>query len=252
MSFIVALRKEMLEQWRSYRLLVVVVVFLIFGLGSPLLAKLSPQLIRLVPGGEQLATLIPEPGLPDAVGQYVKNLSQFGVLLAILLAMGSVVQEKERGTAALVLAKPMSRSSFLLAKFAALAVTFTAATLLAAVGAYYYTLLLFGAMDLVGWLAMNLLMVAFFLVFVALSLFASTVSRSQAAAGAIAFGLLLIVLTVGAIPGLGRYLPTHLTTWGAGLVLGGGPTGWAALAVSIGLMAASLLAAWAVFERQEL
>ncbi|MHB0878047.1 MAG: ABC transporter permease subunit [Anaerolineae bacterium] len=251
MSLLVALRKEMLEQWRSYRLLVVTVVFAIFGLTSPLLAKLAPELLRLVPGGESFAQLVPPPTVTDAVGQYVKNLSQFGILLAILLAMGAVAQEKERGTAALVLVKPMPRWAFLLAKFAALAATFLAATTVAAFGAYYYTLLLFEPLNLGGWLALNGLLLLFFLVFIAITLFASTIGRSQATVGAIAFGCLLLVLALGSVPGIGAYLPGRLLSWGTALVLGGATAAWAAVAISLALIAAALLAGWAALERQE-
>lgn len=248
----VALRKELLEQWRSYRLLVVVVVFALFGLTSPLLAKLTPEILRLVPGAESFSQLVSAPTAADAVGQYVKNLSQFGVLLAILLPMSAVVQEKERGTAAMLLVKPLPRWAFLWAKFAALGITFLAGTVVAAIGGYYYTLLLFQALPLGAWLALNGLLLLFFLVFVAITLLASTISRSQATAAAIAFGCLLLVLTLGSLPGLSAYLPGRLTTWGAALVLGGATPAWGAVAVSIAVTLLALLAAWAVFERQEL
>ena len=54
--------------------------------------------------------------LRDAADQFLKNLGQAGILTAILLAMGSVANEKERGTAALILSKPASRGAFLGAK----------------------------------------------------------------------------------------------------------------------------------------
>jgi len=41
--------------------------------------------------------------------QIVRQVSQFGMLIAFLLAMGSVAGEKERGTAPFVLTKPVSR-----------------------------------------------------------------------------------------------------------------------------------------------
>jgi hypothetical protein len=52
MIFVAALRKELLEQWRIRRLLVVAVVLLIFGLLSPLLARSTPELIGLLPEAE--------------------------------------------------------------------------------------------------------------------------------------------------------------------------------------------------------
>jgi ABC-2 type transport system permease protein len=114
-----------------------------------------------------LAEAIPVPSLADAVGQYVKNMSQFGILLALLMSMGSVVQEKERGTAAMMLTRQVSRETFVLTKFAALALTFTASLALAALACWYYTYLLFGALDWGPWLALNALMLVVFLVYMA-------------------------------------------------------------------------------------
>jgi len=252
MSFFVALRKEILEQWRSYRLLIVVAVFVAFGLMSPLIAKFTPELLKLIPEGEQLADLIPPPTAADAVAQYIKNISQFGVILALLMAMGAVAQEKDKGTAALVLVKPMSRSAFLVAKFVALALTFAAGVAIAAAAAYYYTLLLFEPLDVPGWLALNGLMLLFVLVYVALTLFASTMSKSQAVASGLAFAMLIVFASIGALPGVGEYLPAQLLAWGARLLAGSDTASWPALWLSVGIIAAALVGAGVIFKRQEI
>ncbi len=252
MNFFPSLRKEFLQLARTYRLLMLAIILVAFGLASPLLAKLLPEMMRLVPGGEEFVPLIPEPTLADAVTQYVKNTSQFGLLMALLLAMGAVAQEKERGTAVLVLVKPLPRSIFLLAKFVALALAFLLCLALAGLGGYYYTMLLFTAPDTWGWLAMNLLLWVYMLVYVALTLLASVLVRSQVAAAGLGFGALLLLGALGAIPGLGQYLPGQLATWGGALLADPMARSWPALWISLGLIAASLLAAWVVFRRQEL
>jgi len=147
MNFLHVFHKEIIEQWRTYRLLIVVAVMTVFGLASPLLAKLTPELLKSIPGlPVGLGDAIPVPTISDAVTQYVKNMSQFGILLALLVSMGSVAQEKERGTAAMMLTHPVSRLNFILSKFFALAVTFMISLGMAALGCWYYTLLLFKAM----------------------------------------------------------------------------------------------------------
>ncbi len=251
MIFWVALRKELLEQWRSYRLLVAAAVLLSLGLLSPLTAKFTPELIRLVPNGDQIAGLIPAPTMLDAVAQYLKNMSQFAVILALLLTMGAVTQEKERGTAAMMLSKPLPRWAFLVAKFAALGLTFAASLALAGAGAYYYTGLLFGPLDAPAWAALNGLLLVFTLVYVALTLLCSVLARSQAAAGGLAFGLLIMLTILGAVPQVGQYLPGDLVAWAARLITGG-PASWPALVVSLVLIAGALAAAWWRFQRQEL
>lgn len=252
MSFLVALRKELLEQWRTYRMLVVTVVLVFFGLLSPLTAKFMPEIFKMLPQGEQFAAMIPPPTVADAVGQYVKNGSQFAVILALLIAMGSVAVEKDKGTAALMLVKPMSRLSFLLAKFVALGTTFAVGIVLGGLACYYYTWLLFEPLDVAAWLALNGLLLVFTLVYVALTLLGSTVSRSQIVAGGVGFGWIILLSLVGAIPKVGEAMPGKLLAWGSGLVLGVEGTAWPALAVSVGLIVAALAGAWAIFRRQEL
>lgn len=253
MNFLIVLRKELMEQGRTWRFLIVAAVLALFGLASPLLAKLTPDLLKSIPDMPPgLAEMIPPPTLTDAVVQYVKNMNQFGILLALLMSMGAVAQEKERGTAAMMLTHPVSRPVFLLAKFTALAVVFAVSLGLAAVGCWYYTLLLFEALPWGPFLALNGLMLLAFLVYVAATLLCSTLARSQGAAAGLAFAVLLLLGGIGSLPRLREYMPGRLFEWGSDLVLGGGDPAWPALWVSLGLIAAALTAAWLIFRRQEL
>jgi ABC-2 type transport system permease protein len=176
------------------------------------------------------------------------------VILALLVPMGAIVGEKDRGTAAMVLSKPVSRAAFLLAKFVAAALVFLVGILLAALGAYYYTGILFEWLDVGQFALLNLLFWLNLLVYLALTIFASTLARSTVAAGGIGFGLFMLMWIVGIIPQIGKYLPDALQGWGMQLVLGGG-TGapaWGALGVSLGLIVAALVGAVVVFRRQEI
>lgn len=249
---LVALRKELMELWRTYRLLVVGVVLAIFGLLSPLTAKYTPELIKLAPNGEALAELFPPPVMLDAVTQYLSNIGQFGVILALLLAMGAVAQEKDKGTAAMMLVKPYPRRVFLVAKFSALALTFAISLTIAAVACYYYTGLMFGPLDFPQWAAFNGLLLLYLLVYVALTLFCSVATRTQAAAGGLAFCFLLVLGLLGAIPGWGVYLPGQLLAWGMSLMAGSSAAYWPAFGISLAIIALAFTAAWRLFETQEL
>jgi len=251
MSVFVAFRKEWKELIRTYRLLIVAIVLLFFGLTSPVLAKFTPELMTLIPTGG-ITIQMPTPTTLDAITQYVKNMSQFGVILGLLLTMGAVAQEKEKGTAAMILVKPLSRGSFIAAKFVSQAVLFAICLVIAGVAAYYYTLLLFEAMNILNWLLLNLFLWVYVLVIVAITLFFSTLVKSQIAAGGMALGVFIIVSAMGSILGVGKYLPGELITWGVRLMLGDSSASWIALGVSLGLIAVAQLAAWQVFNRQEL
>lgn len=252
MIFAAALRKELLEQWRSHRLLVVAVVLVAFGLSSPLLAKLMPEMVRLLPNGEEIVKHLPPPSVADAVAQFLKNMSQLGGILAVLTAMGAVTLEKSRGTAALVLVKPLPRTSFLLAKFVAAAATFTLSLLLASAGAYWYTLLLFERLDATRWAVLTALLLLQLLADLALVLLCSTLARSQAVAAGLAIGTLLLLTALGEVPTLGRYLPSELVASAARFASGAGVVATEAIWCSVALIATALAAACVSLARQEL
>jgi ABC-2 type transport system permease protein len=253
MIFFTALRKELLEQWRSYRLLIVVVVLAAFGLVSPLTAKFMPELFKMLPNGEQIAAMMPAPTVLDAIGQYIKNSGQFALILALLMTMGTVAQEKDKGTAALMLVKPLPRPVFLAAKFVALGLTFLTGIVVAGAACYYYTWLLFEPLHIGKWLALNGLLLLYALVYIALTLLCSTMTRSQVAAGGLAVALLIVMGIVGVIPAVGEFLPERLLTWG-GLLFAptGDVTPWKALVGNAGFIIGALTGAWAIFRRQEL
>ena len=252
MNFIAVFRKEMLEQWRTYRLLIVVAVFVVFGMTSPLVAKFLPEMLKAIPGATQaILAAFPKPTVVDAIGQYIKNMSQFGILLALLVAMGVVVQEKERGTAAFFLTRPVSRETFVLAKFASLAVTFIASLTIAALGCWYYTYVLFEPLAWGPFLALNGLMLVVFLVYMAVALLASTLARSQGIAVGLAFVALIVIGLGGSLPTIGDYFPGRLFSWGMTQMLGRTDTAWPAFWISLGIIAVALVAACLVFRRQE-
>ena len=252
MIFFASLRKELIEHLRTSRFLVLAAVFILFGLTSPLLAKFIPEILKAVPGGKQFAGLVPTPTMVDAINQYIKNIGQFGILLAFLLSMGAVVNEKEKGTAALVLVKPLPRGFFILSKFLGLVIIFFISVLLAGLGGYYYTSLIFSPPDLSAWIVMNLLMWILFLVYIAITLFFSTLMRSQAAVIGLSFATLLLMASIGAIPSIAHYLPNQLINWGASLFSSTPTSAWPALWLSLAIILISLLTAWFALNRQEL
>ncbi len=251
MTVFIAFRKEWLELIRSYRLLVVAVVLVFFGLSSPFLTKYTPELMTLIPTGK-ITISMPPPTVADAIAQYTKNMGQFGLILGLLLSMGAIAQEKDKGTAAMMLVKPMPRGAFLSAKFLGLAAMFAVSLALAAAACYYYTLLLFESMDILHWLVLNLLILVYIMVIVAITLLCSTVTKSQAAAVGIAMGLLVIGWLAGGVLRLGEFLPGELITWGMRLMQGDTSASWIAFGVSLGLIVVPLALAGVVFSNQEL
>jgi ABC-2 type transport system permease protein len=247
------LGKELLEQWRTKRLLVVVVVFVAFGIGSPFLARYTAELIQAL-GGVPFEVEFPTPTVADAVTQFLKNLGQAGILTAILLAMGSVATEKERGTAALLLSKPASRGAYLAAKLVAIGSTLAIGLALASAAGYLYTALLFEATDPLGWVGMTLLLLLSLLAYAALTFVGSALTRSAIAAAAIGIAGMIVLAIVAAVPIVAPYLPAGISGAPAmALALGTDPGPLAGpLAVNLAIVVALAVLAWLSFRRQEL
>jgi len=208
-----AVGKELIQLWRTKRMLVTGAVFLVFGMGSPLIAKVIPDIFKSVAGMEQFASLIPVPGAADAMDQYIKNLSQFGFLLAVLLAMGTVVGEKEHGVAPMILSKPMPRWAFIAAKFTAQSVMYLACFVLSGAGAWYYTWILFGPLEPGAFLLANGLLLIWILTFVALAILGSILGKTTVSAGGIGVVLAVLFMLAGSIPHYGVLFPQGLLTW---------------------------------------
>jgi len=251
-GFRVLLGKELLEQWRTLRLPVVAAVFLLVGLSSPLLARFTPELLNAL-GGSQLQIVLPTPTTADAVDQLIKNVSQFGILVAVLLAMGSVATEKERGTAGLILTKPAGRGAFLVAKLVAIGATLAVAVALAAAAAWFYTLVLFEPLPVAGFAASAVLQWLAIMAFAAITFLASTLTRSALAAAGIGVVAFILIGVLSAFPAIAPYLPVGLGAPARALALGQ-PVEDALRPVlaTISLVGASVVIAWLSFRRQEL
>jgi ABC-2 type transport system permease protein len=252
-GFVPLLRKELLEQWRTRRFIVVAIVFVVMGIGSAFLARYTAELVKAI-GGTPFEISFPTPTVKDAVDQFLKNVGQAGILTAILLTMGSVATEKERGTAALLLSKPASRAAFLSAKMVAVSVTLGASMVLASAVGYFYTALLFEAPSILGWAGMSLLLLLALLAYAALTFLGSTLTRSAVAAAGIGIGGLLLVGLVSTLPSVAPYTPAGISgTPAEALALGTDPGTLAGpLLVNIGFVVALAALSWLAFRRQEL
>lgn len=167
--------------------------------------------------------------------------------------MGAVATEKERGTAALILTKPVSRAAFLLAKLVAIATTLGISTAIAAAGAWFYTFVLFEPLPVGGFAAATILQWLALVVYATITLLGSTLTRSSLAAAGLGVAAFIVLGILSIAPAIGRYLPTGLGTPARGLALGQsdidviGPT-MASVALVVGLVTV----AWLAFRRQEL
>lgn len=224
------LRKELLEQLRTYRLLIVGGIFVFFGITTPLTLKYLPQIIKLA--GEQMTIDVPPPTAAQSLVEYTGTIGQIGVLVAVLVAMGAIANELKHGTALITLSKPVSRSAFVASKLIALTVTFIVAMIVASVFCFAYTVMLIESANIMDFVGANLLLGLFLVFCLSVTLLFSGFFKSSLAAGGISIGILIALALFSAIPVFGDYMPGKLLGWGNNLIKGAPETYWWALALT--------------------
>jgi ABC-2 type transport system permease protein len=250
LNFGVLFRKEIVENFKTYKMLIVAALLLFFGLATPLLLKFLPNLLEA--SGQKVPIEIPTFTAVDVVDSYVSTLSQIGLLIAVLVAMGAIALERERRTAVMTLCKPAGFGAFITAKLAALAVTFALGLILGAAGCYLYTVVLLGNLSAYSFFLLNVLAGLYLLVCLSITLMYSAIFRNQLAVGGLALATLIALALATNIPQLNSWLPSALLNWGKSLVAGTGSGAWPALAVSIGIIVVTTLIGWQVLKKREL
>ena len=248
------LARELLEAWRTYRLVVIALLFLGLGISAPILTKYLPDIVRAVaPSG--MSITLPPPDTGQVLDQLLKNVGQFGALAAILLAMGSVATERERGTAAFVLAKPVTRLAFLAAKASAIGIEFALAIGLAVAGAWLYTTLLFSPPPILPWLELVAVTWLATIAYAAITFLGSVVMRSSLGAAGVGFLGLIVLSILSIVPSLTSWLPAGLPAVAKALALEASNPDVVPLrtiAAALAIVAVALALAWWRFRRMEL
>ncbi|MGB4587636.1 MAG: ABC transporter permease subunit [Clostridiaceae bacterium] len=131
-------KKEFLGNLRTYKLLIMFLVFLLFGMLGPITAKLTPKLLEsLITDG--ITITLPEPSAFDSWAQFFKNVSQLGLFIVVILFSGMMANEYSHGTLINVLTKGLKRSTVILSKFTAASMIWTGSYLVCFLMSYFYT-----------------------------------------------------------------------------------------------------------------
>jgi ABC-2 type transport system permease protein len=249
------LKKELREQYRTYRLFIAMIVFLLLGISAPIVTWLTPDLLKSL--GNGVTIILPPQTATDALNAYLKNMVQLPALALILLAMGAIADERSRGTAVTILTKPVPRSIFVLAKFLAYELTLILSIVLAAAGAFYYTGQLFRPLPIGPFLTLNVALLAFLTLTLALTILSSTLVRSTIAAGGLAFlGFIVLVVLPDLNATIGQALPSALFRTGRVTQLLAGTASfvdtWQPVLIGFGLAILLIALACLIYRYQEI
>ena len=115
-SFVAFTKKEWLENFRTNRIYILGIVFLLLGIMNPVVAFMTPELIGSMDLGGIVIDL-PDPTALDSWIQFFGNISIIGMLALIVSYCGIMANEISRGTLVNLLTKGMKRHVVILSKF---------------------------------------------------------------------------------------------------------------------------------------
>lgn len=232
--------------------IVILIVLLLFGMTSPLMAKLTPEIIKMAGAGIDIR--IPTPTFLDAYAQFFKNIGQMALIVLILVFSGGVVTETSKGTAQMMLTKRLSRSGFILSKFCCYSLVWTISYAAAAGLCIAYTVFLFPDGRPQNLFLSLACMWIYGLLIIAASVFSSVLFNNYALAATGGFCLWILLGLLSSIPWLKDYAPCALGSMNTALISGSLTLSAVRIPILTGLAAAALLliGACLIFRNREL
>jgi ABC-2 type transport system permease protein len=252
-AFSTVLKKELVEAYRSKKLLILLIVFTFVSVSSPILAKLIPSLIKTIPN-TGITINLPAATWKDSIDQFIKNLAQFDFIVIIFMFAGIIAEEKNKKTLELVLTKPIPRTSFVLAKFfsSTLCVQFVFAV--SAVVFYFYTLSLLGPFSIINFIWLCLFVLIFLTLTLSVTIFFSVLTNNQVAAAGISFlASILFTTIINYIKVLADYSPSYIISNYKTLMENGNISNFLPPAIaSLCLILILVIASISLFKNQEI
>lgn len=247
------IKKEFLEQIRTYRVLIMISTFFLFGMMSPLLAKLMPEIISGMDMQGIIITIPPATAM-DSYGQFFKNMNQMGLVIVLLVFGGILSNEMLKGTLINMLSKGLGRHTVILAKYIAALTLWTVSYLLSCVVNQSYTAYLFDT-SAINNLIFSLFCQWMFGVFIlALIFLSSTLTGGNFGGLVLTVAFLGALLVLNILPEIKEFNPVYLSSHNVELLMGSISPKEVLLSlwITVGLTAGSIWSSIALFSKKKL
>ncbi|MCL2453791.1 MAG: ABC transporter permease subunit [Micrococcales bacterium] len=241
--------REVLATWRVW---VLPSVLLLFAATGPPTARYTRELLTWAMGDQASLLQTVDPTYLDSYAQWSKNLTQLVVFVVVIMAAGAINGEVRSGSAVLLLVKPVSRTSFVLAHAVSLFGFVAVATAVGTAVTWVGTWLLFPEAPpgpLIVSTAVWLVLIA---VLIAMALLASAAVDAVAGAAGIGIGGFFLLAILGAVPAAAKHSPAGLTGLVGNLSIGEHMAVTWPVVTGAALAVVLLAAAVVVFSRREL
>ncbi len=212
------LKKEFIEMFRNYKILIIPIVFMLLAAMQPVTYYYLPDILKYATLSEGAIIQIPTPSPSETVYSIYGQLNQVGLLILVLISMGSIINEVKSGVAETILVKPIAIKNYILSKWIAYFTLTIFSTFLALIVGKYYTTQLIGPTTWSIIFKSTLIFILYLLFFIGLNLLLSSILNSGIAAGGIT---ILIAITLGIISSFSLkfwFLPSYLLNISNGIL----------------------------------
>lgn len=212
------LKKEIIEYAKTYKLIIMLVIFAVFGITNPLMAKLMPEIVESFMTDDIVITL-PEPTAFDAWTQFFKNATQMGFIVMVIVFSGVLSSELTRGTLINMLTKGLSRTAVILSKYTCMVLIWTASIALCFGLTYIYTVFLFTEAEILNLLFSVFCLWVFGLFLLAALLLSAALTKNNYGCLLITGIIVVVCMILNFIPAIHQYNPISLSTDNMGLLM---------------------------------
>lgn len=212
------LKKEVLEYTRTYKLLIMLMVFAVFGITNPLVAKLLPDILGSLMTDNSITMTLPEATAYDAWTQFFKNATQMGFIVMVILFSSALSSELSKGTLINMLTKGLSRTAVILSKYTCMVLVWTISFALCFGLTYAYTVYLFPTGETVSLLFSTFCLWLFGVFLLAVLLLSATLTKNNYGCLLITGAAAVVCMLVNIIPAAHKYNPISLATDNLGLI----------------------------------
>lgn len=207
MQWITILQKELVENVRNVKWIWVPLVMILIASIDPISSYYLPQIIDAVGGMPEGAEIpLPEFKPSDIIMMSLSQISSIGVVVIVLISMGTISGERKSGVSELILVKPVSYFNYITAKWVSVLLLTLIAMTLGIFASWYYVNILFGELSF----GMLLKIVFFFglwmTIVVSLSIFYNTLVKTP---GLVAFLTIATIVLMKAV----TTIFAHLLEW---------------------------------------
>ena len=247
------LGKELREIGKTWRLWVLPGVLLFLGLTTPLLADLTPKILKMTaqrtPG---VIIHFPTPTASDAHVQFLGNLAQVALLVIIVTGAAAVAAERRAGTDVLMLTKPLSRAGFIVAKSVRAVLLVVAATALGTALCIATTIVIFDASLIARFLESVAVWLVLATMFATLMVLLSAATERQVPAAGAGLGVYVSLFALTGLPAIRDRTPAGLLAANDALLKGRhAALAWPLITTAACAVLFVVAAVW-VFRRKEL